>query len=190
MTTVYRLLARDAPRDAPPGFCRCGCGERTKLATAKFLSGHGNRPVDEPWDVRDMGYETPCWVWTAGLMGEGYATQAPRGGGSTLVHRQHYEEKHGAVPAGLDLDHLCRVRACVNPDHVEPVTRAENARRGAARGQSSPSQRSKRSAPPPNRTRNWPNGSAYLPAPCGMRAPEASGRTWHERLPCAAVLVR
>jgi hypothetical protein len=48
-----------------------------------------------------------------------------------LVHRQNYVDKFGHVEVGLDLDHLCRVRACVNPDHMEPVSRAINARRGA-----------------------------------------------------------
>lgn len=50
--------------------------------------------------------------------------------GTTLVHRILYEVKHGPVPEGLECDHLCRVRHCVNPDHIEPVTKRENQRRG------------------------------------------------------------
>lgn len=42
-----------------------------------------------------------------------------------------FEELRRPIPVGLDLDHLCRVRSCVNPDHLEPVTRAENLRRGS-----------------------------------------------------------
>ncbi len=45
------------------------------------------------------------------------------------MHKLNYERKYGPVPPGLQLDHLCRVRNCVNPDHVEPVTPAENIRR-------------------------------------------------------------
>lgn len=44
-------------------------------------------------------------------------------------HRKVYAAARGPIPAGLTLDHLCRVKACVNPDHLEPVTRAENVRR-------------------------------------------------------------
>ena len=46
------------------------------------------------------------------------------------AHRACYELKRGKVPDGLVLDHLCRVRRCLNPDHLEPVTRSENVRRG------------------------------------------------------------
>jgi hypothetical protein len=42
----------------------------------------------------------------------------------------YYEAQYGPVPSGMELDHLCRVKACVNPDHLEPVTHAENMRRG------------------------------------------------------------
>jgi hypothetical protein len=46
------------------------------------------------------------------------------------AHRVAYELFKGPIPAGMDLDHLCRVRCCCNPDHLEPVTRKENLRRG------------------------------------------------------------
>lgn len=45
------------------------------------------------------------------------------------AHRVVYESLVGPIPAGLELDHTCRVRRCVNPDHLEPVTHAENQRR-------------------------------------------------------------
>jgi hypothetical protein len=51
-----------------------------------------------------------------------------KGGG--LAHRAYYEDAKGAIPPHLDLDHLCRVPACVNPDHLEAVPRAINVRRG------------------------------------------------------------
>ena len=45
------------------------------------------------------------------------------------LYKAIYQEKYGLVPSGLELDHLCRNRACINPDHLEPVTRKENHRR-------------------------------------------------------------
>lgn len=69
-----------------------------------------------------------CWLWTAGTE-DGYGRYGLNQT-SVLAHRLAYMELVGPVPAGLQLDHLCRVRACVNPAHLEPVTLRENVRRG------------------------------------------------------------
>lgn len=73
--------------------------------------------------------EGGCWVWQRGKSSCGYGVLVLEGKG-VLAHRVFYERKYGAIPTGLDIDHLCRNRACVNPDHMEPVSRAINTRRG------------------------------------------------------------
>lgn len=80
----------------------------------------------EKVDVTDT-----CWLWTAHINRAGYGrigTQL----GTDLAHRVIYQLTVGPIPDGLHLDHLCRVRHCVNPAHLEPVTAAENLARSLA----------------------------------------------------------
>lgn len=73
-----------------------------------------------------------CWLWTGHVDRGGYGRI--RLGGRTepvgYAHRVAYELYVGLIPEGYELDHLCRVRRCANPDHLEPVTRAVNIARG------------------------------------------------------------
>ena len=72
-----------------------------------------------------------CWVFQGALKsGYGVIGLAGRGAGTALTHRLAYEYFVADVPEGLDLDHLCRNRACCNPWHLEPVSRIENVARG------------------------------------------------------------
>lgn len=100
-----------------------------------------------------------CWPWNGSLNDAGYGqiydnvTRRP-----LRAHRVIFEMYRGPIPDGMVLDHLCRNRWCVNPDHLEPVTRGENVRRGARGG----------------RQTHCRNGHEYLPettyiTPAGTR---------------------
>lgn len=71
-----------------------------------------------------------CWVWTAGMYRSGYGAFWDQNR-MMLAHRWSYEAMVEQIPAGLQLDHLCRTRACVNPYHLDPVTPIVNVQRGA-----------------------------------------------------------
>jgi hypothetical protein len=78
--------------------------------------------------------ETGCWEWTGHHQSNGYATlglKDPDGKWRpNLAHRIAFELYRGPISAGLVIDHLCRNRGCVNPEHLEVVTMGENLRRG------------------------------------------------------------
>lgn len=72
-----------------------------------------------------------CWLWTGSLTIDGYP-QLKVGPSLTGAHRYAYELLVAEIPTGLEIDHLCRVRNCVNPWHMEPVTHLENVQRAIA----------------------------------------------------------
>ncbi|MGW4786168.1 HNH endonuclease [Streptomyces sp. NPDC004230] len=75
------------------------------------------------WHTR-VREEGGCWIWLGTLKADGYGKLNGR-----PVHRQFYQRLVGPIQAGMQLDHLCRALACVNPAHLEPVTDLENKRR-------------------------------------------------------------
>lgn len=73
---------------------------------------------------------TGCWEWQRTIDRDGYAMYGSSLQPTRMAHRLAYLSLVGPIPEGLHLDHLCRVRNCVNPAHLEPVTTYENSRRG------------------------------------------------------------
>ena len=124
------------------GHCQCGCGEPTPLAKKTrhelghvkgdplpYIHGHNRRKSGTEYVEEDRGYETPCWIWQRAKHPRGYGTTT-QNGKQVYAHRALWERANGPIPAGAELDHLCRVHECVRPDHMEPVTHKTNMERG------------------------------------------------------------
>lgn len=116
--------------------CACGCGDVPTPGKRYIHNHHGRRPTEQRfWDKVDRRGFDECWQWTGSLVADGYGqiwTSGPQRE-RLWAHRYAYELLVGPVPEGLCIDHLCRNRGCVNPAHMEPVTLAENTRRGPNR---------------------------------------------------------
>lgn len=76
-----------------------------------------------------VSFTSSCWLWTANQNGRGYG-RVVQDGASRPVHRVAFEEFNGQIPEGMEIDHLCKVRHCVNPAHLRVVTHLENVRAG------------------------------------------------------------
>lgn len=124
------------------GLCYCGCGgipglrrksykKRGWMAGDRlmYVTGHGGAEAKLLPVRYKIDEETGCWVWQLQLVaGYGKVKKANK---VNYAHVYHWTEVNGPVPTGKFLDHLCRNKACVNPDHLEPVTAAQNSQRGA-----------------------------------------------------------
>jgi len=74
--------------------------------------------------------ENECWVWTGIINEEGYGKISMGRNRIRSAHRESYKAFVGEIPEGKEIDHLCRNRACVNPNHLEAVSHRENVKRG------------------------------------------------------------
>lgn len=82
--------------------------------------------VADFWARVDVGEPDDCWLWLGSTNGSNGYGRLGRRPTWHLAHRYAYEQAVGPIPEGLVLDHLCSVRLCCNPAHLEPVTQAEN----------------------------------------------------------------
>lgn len=121
-----RVLARQQPR-GKMGFLVDGQGRKVHSKTIKErfyekVNKAGPVPIERP----ELG---PCWLWTAKHNKDGYGRFAIRDK-EFAAHRVSYTLEFGSIADGLTLDHLCKVRGCVNYTHLEPVTMRINLLRG------------------------------------------------------------
>lgn len=127
--------------EIPFGECHCGCHGRAPIATRnwfskgiikgqpmKFIRGHRALPNIKRWEVIDCGFETPCWIWIMFSREKSYG-QRTVNGHVLGAHIAAWETVNGLVPKGKQVHHKCRVKLCVNPDHLEALTPKEHGQR-------------------------------------------------------------
>lgn len=122
-------------RTLPASVREFACKSGRRCANSPAHGTGGSAPMQDDlispvrWVEEDRGYDTPCWIWSGAIRAyDGYG-QITRDGRPRVAHRALYQDRFGVVPAGMDLHHLCEVKACVNLDHLELLTHAEHAAR-------------------------------------------------------------
>lgn len=131
--TCESCRAEFQPRGAEQRFCSPRCAARGRKpprwrdkdlpagATPAFPGSKVGHIVDA---------ESGCWIWIGFVHRNGYGSLTPPGGDRSVLAHRYYFERHRFALGDMSLDHVCRVRRCVNPDHLEPVTARTNVRRG------------------------------------------------------------
>lgn len=109
---------------------------KLRYAAKRLAMGFGPKQKLTPWEMcRDRYVPEPntgCWLWLGFVGTDGYGRvsfRTPKGV-SRSAHRFFYTMRYGEIPLNLQIDHKCRVRSCVNPDHLEAVSARENVLRG------------------------------------------------------------
>jgi hypothetical protein len=105
--------------------CKCGCNRNVTIFRGKprdYIHGHNTKvSLTDKYTIHPGG----CWLWTWHKNHKGYGLIF-HDGITEIAHRYMYKLHKGSIPEGLQLDHTCHVRSCVNPDHLNPVTQSEN----------------------------------------------------------------
>lgn len=130
------------------GYCKCGCGGMAPMAKRSrpylghiegqpvpYILGHNTKWSEEKfWMgmrlVPSGVLDSFCWEWQGGVSIQGYG-ECCRIAGEKKAHRVAYVLLKGEIPKGMQVDHLCRNRLCMNPNHLEAVSAATNSRRSS-----------------------------------------------------------
>lgn len=142
VTNIFLLTEKDI---FMKGLCKCGCGMKTRIPERNhsryneikgvprdYIRGHNIKNPNGTY-LKSMRYEVDsngCWVWKMNICSTGYG-QVKVNGKNVLAHRYYYScYNYDELKEDMQIDHLCRVPACVNPSHLQQVTPAVNVRRG------------------------------------------------------------
>jgi len=116
--------------------CLCGCGlevtspDKQGVVRYWHKGGHAARKFVQ-YSIENKEYKTDCWLWRLSKNKFGYGMIGMgRNLNPQLAHRYYYEKVKGFIPKKMQLDHLCRNRDCVNPEHLEIVNNKINSHRG------------------------------------------------------------
>lgn len=136
-------------QEIPHGYCHCGCGRKTSLATSnkygpkgepnKFLPGHRARPfLARFWSKVEVRGPDDCWEWRGVRYSNGYGIIIVKNHKRVMTHRVAYELANGPIPDGMHVLHSCDNPPCCNPAHLRVGTAQENYQDARLRGRTNP----------------------------------------------------